>query len=159
MSMAVMAGAVAFAAGVASADAPVPHQRAGLWETSMTMMGRPFLTQSCIDAASEEKMSVFSSQLRHRNCKSGAVTHNADGSWTAVSVCEFTPGNVSTTRAIITGDFNSRIAMAMHTDRPGMPDMQMTMTWQGPCKPGMRGGDVIMGNGMKMNMLDAPAAQ
>ncbi len=30
----------------------------------------------------------------------------------------------------------------------------MTMTWMGACKPGMKGGDVVMNNGMKMNVLD-----
>jgi hypothetical protein len=36
--------------------------------------------------------------------------------------------------------------------------MNMTMTWLGPCKPGMKGGDVIMSNGMKINALDGTAS-
>jgi hypothetical protein len=30
--------------------------------------------------------------------------------------------------------------------------MTMTMTWIGACEAGMRGGDVVMPNGAKMNM-------
>jgi hypothetical protein len=34
----------------------------------------------------------------------------------------------------------------------------MTATWTGPCKPGMKGGDVIMSNGMKINLLDGTSS-
>lgn len=31
--------------------------------------------------------------------------------------------------------------------------------WVGPCKPGQKPGDMVMGNGMKMNALDMMGAQ
>ncbi len=141
------------AAGIASADTP-PQQRTGLWKASMTMMGNPFTTESCITAASQAKMSVFSSQTRQKNCSSSSISRNADGSWSYKSTCKFGNGAAHTSHAVIRGDFNSKLTLVMTTEGRSTPDMTMTMTWLGECKPGMKGGDVIMSNGMKMNMLD-----
>jgi hypothetical protein len=150
---ALLAGIAVVASGAAEADTPVPHQRVGLWESSMMMAGKPFTTQSCVSEESQAKMSVFSSQLRQKNCKSSQVAHNMDGSWTSTSTCTF-GGHERTSRAQLTGDFNSKITMVMYTNGSSTPDMNMTMTWMGPCKPGMKGGDVWMANGMKMNVID-----
>jgi hypothetical protein len=142
------------AAGLASADTPVPHQKDGLWESAMTMMGKPFTTQSCVTEESQAKMSIFSSQMRQKNCSSSSITHNMDGSWTSASVCKFGPSASRTTHAHITGDFNSKVTIEISGDGSSTPETTMTMTWVGPCKPGMKGGDVMMSNGMKMNVLD-----
>ncbi len=149
-----LASIVAAGAGFASADTPVPHQRDGLWESSMMMVGKPMTTQSCVSEESQAKMSVFSSQVRQKNCSATSITHNMDGSWSTVSTCKFGPGAARTTRGQLTGDFNSKITMVLRTDGQSAPDVNMTMTWMGPCKPGMKGGDVMMGNGMKMNVID-----
>ena len=149
-----VAGAVIVAAGVASAETAVPHQKPGLWETSMSMMGHPMTTQSCVTEESQAKMSVFSAQTRQKNCSSSSITHNLDGSWTSTSTCKFGGGAEHTTHAHVTGDFNSKITVVVDSDRAGASDMTMTMVWMGACKPGMKGGDVVMSNGMKMNVID-----
>jgi hypothetical protein len=146
-SIAVMAPALV------SADPAVPHQKVGLWESNMTMMGHPVTTQSCVSEESQAKMSVFSSQMRQKNCTSSSITHNMDGSWSSSSTCTF-GGKARTTHAHITGSFDSKITMVLTTEGSDKPDMTMTMAWMGPCKPGMKGGDVWMGNGMKMNVID-----
>ncbi len=120
----------------------------------MVMMGKPITTQSCVTDESQAKMSVFSANTRRKNCTASTATRNFDGSWTSVSNCSFGNGPVRTTRAHVTGDFDSKIAIDITTDGSTRPDMHMTMTWIGPCKPGMRGGDVIMDNGFKMNVID-----
>jgi hypothetical protein len=139
--------------GSASADTPLPHQKPGLWETSMTMVGKPYTTQSCVTPDSEAKMSMFSSQLRQSNCSSSSIAHNIDGSWASTSTCKFGK-NVRTSHAHVTGDFNSKLTMVLTKDGSNNPVTTMTLTWIGACKPGMKGGDVIMRNGMKMNALD-----
>jgi hypothetical protein len=150
----VVTGVAIIAAGVASADTQIPHQRPGLWETSMSMMGHPMTTQSCVTEDSEAKMSVFSSQSRKKNCSSSSITHNMDGSWTSTSTCKFGPGAARTTHSHVTGDFNSKITVVVNTEGATTPEMTMTMAWMGECKPGMKGGDVVMSNGMKMNVID-----
>ena len=147
-------GTATIVAGLAFAGTPVPHQKDGLWESSATMSGRPYTTQSCVTEESQAQMSAFSSQMRQRNCSSSGITHNLDGSWTSTSTCKFGPGMVRTTHAHIAGDLNTRYVMTVFAEGSARPEVTMTMTWLGPCKPGMRGGDVIMANGMKMNVLD-----
>jgi hypothetical protein len=141
------------AGSVAWADMPVPHQKPGLWDSSMTMAGRDFKTESCVTEESQAKVSVFSSQMRQKNCSASSVTHNMDGSWTSTSTCKFgaTP---RTTHARITGDFNSKITIEVMADDSDKPETSITMTWMGACKAGMKGGDVWMSNGMKMNVID-----
>jgi Protein of unknown function (DUF3617) len=149
-----VASVVVFAPGFSLAEVPLPHQKSGLWESSMTMEGHPFTTQSCITEDSAAKMSVFSSQLRQNNCSSSSITHDLDGSWTSTSTCKF-GGTVHTSHARVTGDFNSKITMVLTRDGSNTPETQLTMAWIGACKPGMIGGDVIMSNGMKMNVLNS----
>ena len=147
-SIAVLA-AVAATAGTQA----LPHQKLGLWQSETTMAGQHFSSQSCIDAVSEAKMSAFSYQVTRKNCQPGQINHNPDGSWRSVTTCEFRPGVKTTTRADITGDFNSKFTMVMRSPPDAAPQMTMVMTWIGPCKPGQKGGDVIM-NGKKMNVLN-----
>ena len=156
--VAVLVGIAVIPCGIALADPPTPHQKPGLWESSMMMMGKPFKTQSCVTAESEAKMSVFSSQMRQKDCSSSTIAHNPDGSWSSTSTCKFGAGATRTTHAKISGDFNSKITMVMTSDGSSTPEMNMTMTWLGACKPGMRGGDVIMSNGMKINALDGTSS-
>ncbi len=148
-----LAAVAGIASGIAAADTPAPHEKPGLWQTSMMMAGHPYTTQSCVTEASQAKMSVFSSQSRQKNCSSSTVTHNMDGSWSSASTCKFGPGAARTTHAHVTGDMNSKFTVVVTTDGSNAPDTAMTMTWMGACRPGMQGGDVVMSNGMKMNVL------
>lgn len=160
MSVSRMAG-LAFIAvsvfGPVAADAqPLPHQRLGLWHTDIAMAGNHMSMQSCVDAASEAQNSIFSAAARKNgHCQQQQLTHNLDGSWTSISTCQFGPSPPRTTRADVAGDFNSKVTMTMRSPPSAPPETTMTMTWVGPCEPGMRGGDVVMSNGMKMNTMDA----
>jgi hypothetical protein len=153
-----LAGIAVSIAGLAAADTPLPHEKVGLWEQSMTMMGHPITSQFCIDAATEAKLSVFAASIsRNTRCQHGPLVHNADGSWTSTSTCEFRPGVKDINRATISGDFNSKFTETLTSLPSGKVTMNMTSTWVGPCKPGMKGGDTIV-NGMKMNMLDGTSS-
>jgi Protein of unknown function (DUF3617) len=149
---ALLASIAVIASGVAAADMVAPHQKDGLWESSMMMDGKPFISRSCVSEESQAKMSVFSAQSRQKNCSSSSATHNMDGSWSSTSTCNF-GGHTRTTRVQITGDFNSKLAMVMYSEGSSTPEMNMTMAWKGSCPPGMKGGDVIA-NGMKINVID-----
>ena len=45
--------------------------------------------------------------------------------------------------------------MTMRSPPTAAPEMTMTSTWLGPCGPGQRGGDVMMSNGTKYNLMDS----
>src|SRR5665213_1797344 len=129
-------GVAVIAPGFALADTPVPHQKPGLWESSMTMMGHPDTTQSCVTEESETKMSVFSSQSRQKNCSSSSITHNLDGSWTSTSTCKFGPGPARIRHAHVTGGLNSKFTVVVTTDGSNTPETPMTVSCMGACKPG-----------------------
>ena len=145
---------ILLASGSANAQ-PVPQQKPGLWQDDMVMNGRHISSQSCVSVESAAATSAFSAQVRKNDkCESHQITRNPDGSWTSISTCEFRPGVKRTSRTDASGDFDSKITMTMRSPPTAAPEMTMTATWLGACKPGQKGGDVIMSNGMKMNTLD-----
>src|SRR5277367_6363468 len=120
----------------------VPHQKPGLWQNDMVVAGQHVSNQSCVDAASEAQNSAFSAEVsKNRKCQHREITHNPDGSWTSVSTCESRPGVMRTSRADVSGDLNSKITLTMRSPPDAPPEMTMTSTWIGPCKPGQKGGD------------------
>ena len=75
----------------------------------------------------------------------------------------FTPaftagGKTTTSHAVITGSFDSAYTMTVTSDSASAPGgksrMTMAAKWLGPCTGDQKPGDMIMGNGMKMNILD-----
>jgi hypothetical protein len=67
-------------------------------------------------------------------------------------------GKTATSHAVITGSFESAYTMTVTSQSDALPDGKMTMTmaakWLGPCAADQKPGDVIMGNGFKMNVLE-----
>ena len=59
---------------------------------------------------------------------------------------------------MITGRFDSAYTMTVTSDSASAPGGKSTMTmaakWLGPCTGDQKPGDMIMGNGMKINVLD-----
>ena len=138
----------------------VPHPRVGLWRQTMTVEGgnTPMpVTKTCLDAASEAKMSIFGKNIRNGHCEGEQISRNADGSISSSSVCSFGPGGKTVSNSTMSGDFNSSYKIVIHSKPETGPErvMTITSTWLGPCAPGQRGGDVIMPDGKTINVTDA----
>ncbi|HKS84095.1 MAG TPA: DUF3617 family protein [Pseudolabrys sp.] len=148
----------------------LPTRKAGLWELKMEFQGRNLptqLMQQCTDAASDRLMTLNFGGTAERNCQKRDI-HNNGATITVDSVCSF--GNMTTTsHAVVSGDFNSAYTVQINSTRQGgrpvpgaAPGGESHMTiaakWLGPCAAGQRPGDVMMGNGMKMNVLDLQKA-
>ena len=66
-----------------------------------------------------------------------------------------------TSHTVVTGDFSSNIRAVVNTTVAGAPLATLNGTHQtilvasrlGPCKPGQKGGDLVMSNGVKINIL------
>src|SRR6185437_14616709 len=144
----------------------LPTRKAGLWELKMEFQGRNLpiqLMQQCTDAATDQLMTLNFGGAAERNCQKRDV-HNSGGTITVDSVCSF--GDATTTsHAVVSGDFNSAYTVQINSTRQGgrpipgaLPGGESHMTiaakWLGLCVAGQRPGDVMMGNGMKMNVLD-----
>jgi len=144
----------------------LPTRKAGLWELKMEFQGRNLptqLMQQCTDAASDKLMTFNFGGAAERNCQKRDV-HNSGGTITVDSVCTF--GDATTTsHAVVSGDFSSAYTVQVNSTRQGgrpIPGagpggethMTIAAKWLGPCVAGQKPGDVMMGNGVKMNVLD-----
>jgi hypothetical protein len=147
---------------VVAAAAPAPPQRkSGWWEMTMQMSAPVPMTQKmnlCTDPATEARNSAFAAQQNPgADCTNGPVTPTAGG-WRFSSTCR-TGGMTMTTTGVATGDFNSNYRVESTTrmtpaPMPQMAESKMVITsrWLGPCPAGRVPGDMVMGNGMVMNL-------
>ncbi len=145
----------------------MPARKPGLWELKMDFEGHKLpatVMKQCTDATSDKVMnSNFGGAAQ--DCSKQEVTKSATG-MIVDSVCKF-GDSTTTSHAVITGSFDSEYTVNVSSTRedgraiPGMPatgatKMNIQAKWLGPCAAGQRPGDVIMANGMTMNVLDMP---
>lgn len=145
----------------------LPARKPGLWEVSMTFVGRKLPTRSikeCLDAATDRLMnSNFAGAAVGQTCSKQDVVHSGAGI-VVDSVCTVN-GTTTASHAVVTGSFDSAYKVDVTSTRqggrpmpgvaPGTPTKtEITAKWLGACEPGQRPGDMIMGNGMTMNILD-----
>jgi hypothetical protein len=146
----------------------VPLRKAGLWEIKMEFVGRKIpgqVIRQCVDAATDQKMNSSFGGSMQEACSKRDM-HTVAGVMTIDSVCKF--GEATTTsHAVVSGSFDSAYTVDVTSTRsggrpiPGMAQggashMKIAGRWLGPCAAGQRPGDMIMANGMKINVLDMP---
>jgi hypothetical protein len=163
-SLVVLAGCLLCASPALALDTPA--RKAGQWDLKMSFDSDAIPVQTmrqCIDAATDKLMNSNFGGSPQQSCEKRNVTKS--GSALIVdSVCSF-GGATTTSHAVITGSFDSAYTMKITSKRHGGPPvpgmarggenhMTITAKWLGPCTAGERPGDVIMGNGMKMNVLE-----
>lgn len=145
----------------------MPGRKPGLWEMKMVMEGSPVPAQTfqhCIDAATDKKMSAASAGAGSDQCSKQDIKQSG-ATITIDSVCNFGGAGTTTSHSVLTGDFNAGYTVKTTSKReggpsiPGMPaETKMTIEakWTGACKAGQKPGDMMMPNGMKMNIKDMP---
>jgi hypothetical protein len=144
----------------------LPTRKAGLWEIHMEFQGHsklPIQTmKQCTDAASDKLMTLNFGGAG-QNCSKQDIS-NSGGAIMVDSICKFGE-TTSTSHAVVTGDFNAAYTVEVTSTREGgrpIPGvaagqeshMKIAAKWIGACAAGQRPGDVIMSNGMTMNVLD-----
>jgi hypothetical protein len=155
----------AFIVSTPALTAEMPARKPGLWEMKMVMEGGPMPAQTfqhCIDATTDKKMSALggtsNDQCSKQEIKQSGSTITID------AVCNFGAGN-TTSHSVVTGDFNAGYTVKTSSKReggpsiPGMPaETKMTIEakWTGACKADQKPGDMVLPNGMKMNINDIP---
>lgn len=140
---------------VSAAAAELPSRKAGLWELSTkTPDGHAVSMRQCVDAKTDAALQSMSGGMAQRACSKRDVQRSGD-TITMDSVCTFA-GRTTTAHAVITGSFDSGYTMVLTSQGDGVPARTTTMTakWIGPCAADQKPGDMIMANGMKMNLLD-----
>jgi hypothetical protein len=154
------ATAVLVLAGVMPAlAAELPSRKAGLWEvrTSIENRNGPGVTiQQCIDASTDQMMQSSAGPLAQAACSRRDVQKSGDTT-TIDSACTLA-GKTATAHAVIAGSFDSAYTMTVTSESNALPGGKMTMTmvakWLGPCTADQKPGDMILGNGVKINILE-----
>ncbi|MFN3513586.1 MAG: DUF3617 domain-containing protein [Phenylobacterium sp.] len=149
-------------AAAAQAGQP-PARKAGLWRQTISMGDFTQSTRICLDAATEEQVSLWGGQESAEMCSQNEASRAADGSWRFSSVCDMGTGGRTTTTGVARGDFSTRYTVEADSVTEGAAAPQMNgarkMTveavWEGPCPEGFRPGDIELPGNVRMNLLDA----
>lgn len=163
--LALTSGAL-FAVGSATAE-DFPKRKSGLWEirTSSAKAGagnaasQGANVQMCIDEKTDNAVGQQAAEMTKQSCSKQEVKKSG-GQTVVDSVCKF-GDTTATTHSVFTGSFDSsyRVETRSSYDPPmmGMKEGSAIMEarWLGPCKADQRPGDMILGNGMKININDA----
>lgn len=166
--LAVIAAATLILSVAPAVAIDMPARKPGLWELKMEFAGRGLPAQvmkQCTDVSTDKMMNLNFGGSNEQACSKQDVK-NAGGTITIDSVCKFGPAT-TTSHAVVTGSFDSAYTVDVTSTSEGGPAMpgaapgaatKMTIAakWLGPCAAGQKPGDVIMSNGMKMNVLDMP---
>jgi hypothetical protein len=159
-----MLAALALGCAVPAEAAELPTRKAGLWELKMASDNRNMPAQTmqhCTDASTDKLMTTNFGGAAKDACSKQDI-QNSGGTITVDSVCKFGPLSTAS-HAVITGNFDQAYKVNVTTKREGLPTqaagatethMTIDAKWLGPCKPDQKAGDVIMSNGMKMNIRD-----
>ena len=161
----VLLAAAAFTAAPAFAY-DMPMRKAGLWDLKMEFVGSRLPAREmkqCTDATADKLMTANFGGSAAEACSKNDV-RNSGGVITVDSVCNF-GGATSTSHAVISGSFDSAYTVEVTSKReggrpiPGMAPggethMKIAAKWLGPCQSGQRPGDIVMNNGMTVNILD-----
>lgn len=140
------------AATASAADTPL--RKPGLWEVKTTMedRGRAVTVQQCVDAATDQMLQSSAGPFSAPLCTAREV-QQSEGGMTIDSRCTFN-GNPASAHAVVTGSFDSAYTMSVTAEGDDLPATKMTMEgkWLGACAADQRPGDVVMANGVKVNI-------
>ncbi len=155
----------AAAVALPAAAVDLPKRKSGLWEMTTTREGgtKPPASagaiQMCIDEKSDDMSRQMGETASKEMCSRRDMRREGDRIVTD-SVCKLGE-TTATTHSVISGRFDQNYDVDVRTrfDPPmmGMSESHTVIKarWLGPCAAGQRPGDVVMPNGMKMNIFDA----
>jgi hypothetical protein len=154
LAMTCMGMAFGLIAVAQASAADAPARKPGLWEIKTTIgdHGRPVTVQQCIDATTDQMLQSSAGPFSAPLCSSREVKASDTG-MTIDSHCGFN-GKPASAHADITGSFDSAYTMTVTAEGDDLPAAKMTMEgkWLGACAAGQQPGDVIMANGVKVNI-------
>jgi Protein of unknown function (DUF3617) len=134
--------------------ADLPQRKAGLWKIEMAFEGRPGTQsiQQCIDPETDAIMQSSATNIGSQCSKRDFV--KSGDTMTIDSVCTVA-GKEASSHAVVKGSFDSNYTMTVSSKSDaGAINLTVTGKWLGPCEAGQRPGDLILPNGIKLNLKD-----
>jgi hypothetical protein len=142
---------------VRASAAELPSRKPGLWQVKTSIEGSNAparVIQQCIDAATDQMMQSSAGPFAPEACPQRDV-QRSENSITIDSVCTV-GGKTATAHSVVTGSFDSAYTMTVKSQSENIPGGTMIMTmeakWLGPCSVDQKPGDIVMGNGVKINI-------
>jgi hypothetical protein len=141
--------------------AELPTRKAGLWEIRMN--NASMAVHQCVDAATDRMTISGASPTAQRACPEPDVQRSGD-TWTIDSTCTFKDKTFKDktfkSHMVITGSFDSAFTSTTteESDLYVVPGVKVTTKtdakWLGPCAADQKPGDIMMENGMKLNLME-----
>jgi hypothetical protein len=161
LSLAITSATSAFASDM-------PPRKAGLWVLETKTTGgdgrdTPHISRYCIDAVTEQEMNTKGARLNPDRCSKQVVQRSGD-TIAVEAVCKINDVTLKFNRVVTASD-DTAYTMKTASRREagtGLPTERQTTVeakWTGDCSGDLQAGEMILTNGMKMNMLGVPKAQ
>jgi len=135
----------------------LPSRKPGLWQVKTSLEGSNApvrVIQQCIDAATDQMMQSSAGPFAPELCPKREV-QSSSNSITIDSTCVI-GGKTATAHAVVSGSFDSAYTMTVTSQSEQLPGGHMVMTmegqWLGACTADQKPGDIVMGNGVKINL-------
>jgi hypothetical protein len=144
------------------ADAPTiafPKRKSGLWEINISrasMHRPPQAMQMCVDQNTDDIAQQFGESVASQACTKQKIRREGNRI-VADTVCKL-GDTTATSRTVFTGRFDRAYHGEIRTkyDPPLMGRSenltQIDAKWIGPCLPDQKPGDILLPNGMKINI-------
>jgi Protein of unknown function (DUF3617) len=148
------------AGSVPASAADFPTRKAGLWEITTNVASHAIKMQQCIDATTDHAMQAHAGSAPQGDCSKREV-QKSGATMTIDSVCTFA-GKTVTSHVVVNGSFDSEYTLTVTSQAEGRPAataVTMNAKWLGPCAADQKPGDMIMPNGMKLNIQNLPNLQ
>jgi hypothetical protein len=147
---ALLCGAPAFAGEELS-------RKPGLWEvkTSIDNANAPArVVQQCIDASTDAMLQSVAGPFNAAACERSDAQHAADA--TTIDFKCNVAGKAATAHTVVSGSLDSAYTMTVTAQSERIPNGRMVMMmngkWLGSCTADQKPGDVVLANGVKINI-------
>src|SRR6516225_3490068 len=153
----VLSSALLLANAVPALSSELPSRKPGLWEvkTSIENVNAPArVIRQCIDAATDQMLQSIAGPFNPASCPERNVQSSADS--TTIDFKCTVGGKPATAHSLITGSLDRAYTRTVTAqgDKSVVGSMTMTMEgkWLGACAADQRPGDIVLGNGVKINV-------
>jgi len=162
-SIAVMVAMIAMVGGAWALD--LPKRKSGLWDIRISRANKqpPQTVQMCIDQKTDNMAQQMGESVARQACSKQQIRREGN-KILGDSVCKIGE-TTATSHTVFSGEFDRAYHGEIRTKySPALMGKSESVTlidakWTGPCQPDQKPGDMIMPNGMKINIHEMQQQQ